>query len=96
MAAVPQDLRRSDDPVREPGGADEFVLGEPASRLELIYGSLVSIFDLVRRDRAEDRPPVALTLAKLVAWVTAGIAITSGVVIGLGVVVVRTALGAFG
>lgn len=75
--------------------ADEFVLGEPATRFELVKGEVVSILDLFRR-RGEDEPPLMLALAKLAVFLGFAIGCASLLVVGLGRAVVRAALGIVG
>lgn len=76
--------------------ADEFVLGEPATRFEFVKGELVSMVDLFRRKRDEDEPPFILALAKLAVFLGFAIGCTSLLVVGLGTAVVRAALGLVG
>lgn len=76
--------------------ADEFVLGEPASRFEFIKGELVSIVDLFRIRRDEDEPPLTLAFAKLAVFLGFAVAFTGLFVVGLGTAVVRATLSIVG
>jgi hypothetical protein len=76
--------------------ADEFVLGEPATRFEFVKGEVVSMVDLFRRERGEDEPPFVLALAKLAVFLGFAIGCASLLVVGLGTAVVRAALGIVG
>jgi hypothetical protein len=76
--------------------ADEFVLGEPATRFEFVKGEVVSMVDLFRIRRGEDEPPLILAFAKLAVFLGFAIGCTSLVVVGLGTAVVRAALGIVG
>lgn len=76
--------------------ADEFVLGEPATRFELVKREVVSILDLFRIRRGEDEPPLMLALAKLAVFLGFAIGCASLLVVGLGRAVVRAALGIVG
>ena len=76
--------------------ADEFVLGEPASRFEFVKGEIVSFVDLFRMRRSEDEPPLTLALAKLAVFLGFAVACTSLFVVGLGTAVVRAALSIVG
>jgi hypothetical protein len=76
--------------------ADEFVLGEPASRLELVKGEIVSIVDLIRIRRDEDQPPLTLALTKLAVFLAFAIGLTSLFAVGVGTAVVRAALSLVG
>lgn len=72
-----------------------FALGRRGRLLESITGRFVALFDL-GDDDGEERPPLALSLMKLGLWVVAGIAATSGAIVGLGALVVRIYVGALG
>ena len=76
--------------------ADEFVLGEPASRFEFVKGEIVSFADLFRNRRGEDEPPLTLAFAKLAVFLGFAVACASLFVVGLGTAVVRAALGIIG
>jgi hypothetical protein len=96
MATVPLAL---EDLSSERSGlllADEFVLGEPATRFEFVKGEVVSMVDLFRRERDEDEPPFILALAKLAVFLGFAIGFASLLVVGLGTAVVRAALGIVG
>jgi hypothetical protein len=96
MATVPLAL---EDLSSERSGlllADEFVLGEPATRFEFIKGEVVSMLDLFRIRRAEDEPPLTLAIAKLAVFLGFAIGCTSLFVVGLGTAVVRAAIGIVG
>ena len=96
MATVPLGL---EDFSSERSGlllADEFVLGEPASRFEFVKAELVSMVDLFRIRRAEDEPPLMLAFAKLAVFLGFAVACTGLFVVGLGTAVVRAALSIVG
>jgi hypothetical protein len=96
MATVPLAL---EDFSSERSGlllADEFVLGEPASRFEFFKSEIVSMVDLFRFRRDEDQPPLALAFAKLAVFLGFAVACTGLVVVGLGTAVVRAALSVVG
>jgi hypothetical protein len=96
MVTVPLEL---EDLSSERSGlllADEFVLGEPATRFEFVKSEVVSMVDLFRRERDEDEPPFALALAKLAVFLGFAIGCASLLVVGLGRAVVRAALGLVG
>jgi hypothetical protein len=96
MATVPLAL---EDLSSERSGfllAEEFVLGEPATRFEFVKGELVSLVDLFRIRRAEDEPPLSLAIAKLAVFLAIAIGLTSLFVVGLGTAVVRAAIGIVG
>jgi len=76
--------------------ADEFVLGEPASRFEFVKGEVVSFVELFRMRRDEDEPPLTLAFAKLAVFLGFAVACTSLFVVGLGTAVVRAALSIVG
>ena len=76
--------------------ADEFVLGEPASRFEFVKRELVSFVELFRGRRDEDQPPFLLAFAKLAVFLGFAVACTSLFVVGLGTAVVRAALSIVG
>jgi hypothetical protein len=76
--------------------ADGFVLGEPATRFELVKGELLSMVDLFKIRRDEDQPPLTLALVKLAVFLGFAVACTSLFVVGLGTAVVRAALGVVG
>jgi hypothetical protein len=76
--------------------ADEFVLGEPASRFEFVKSELVSMVDLFRIRRDEDEPPLMLAFAKLAVFLGFAVGCTSLFVVGLGTAVVRAALSVVG
>jgi hypothetical protein len=61
----------ADSPTIPP--ADNFVIGEPAGRLETLLLPLARLTDLLDHGN-DDRPPLAGTIAKL-ATITAGIGI---------------------
>ena len=96
MATVPLAL---EDLSSERSGlllADEFVLGEPASRFELVKSEIVSMVDLFRSRRDEGDPPLMLAFAKLAVFLGLAVGCTSLFVVGLGTAVVRAALGIVG
>jgi hypothetical protein len=76
--------------------ADEFVLGEPASRFEFVKGEVVSFVDLLRSRRDEDEPPLMLAFAKLAVFLGFAVACTSLFFLGFGTAVVRAALSIVG
>lgn len=93
--AVAHDLDRIPPPPTE-GLGQEFALGRPATRLQLLVGDLVSFWDFLRSERPEERPPLPLTIAKMLVWVAAGVAVTSAVGLAVGALLVRLYLGAVG
>jgi hypothetical protein len=74
--------------------ADEFVLGEPASRFEFVKGEVVSFADLFRR--SDDETPLTLAFGKLAVFLGFAVACTSLLIFGLGTAVVRAALSIVG
>lgn len=94
MATVPLAL---EDLSSERSGvllADEFVLGEPASRFEFVKGEVVSFVDLFRR--SDDETPLTLAFAKLAVFLGFAIGLTSLFVVGFGTAVVRAVLSIVG
>lgn len=75
--------------------ARAFSYGAPASRLESIAGRLTSVFELLHVERVEERPPVAVTVTKLVLWVVVAISFATVGVVGLVALAVRVWAGAF-
>lgn len=89
--------------------AAEFFFGPPPSRLELVRGELVSVWELFRARRAEARPAdededeedegeptLPLAVARLAAFLAVAIALAGFLVVGLGSMAVRAALGYVG
>lgn len=81
--------------------AGEFFFGPPPSRLDLVKRELVSVVDLLRARRAEARrdeaePPLALAVVRLAAFLAVAIVVTGLLVVGVGSVAVRAALGFVG
>lgn len=96
MATVPLALEKLSSERSGLLLADEFVLGEPASRFEFVKGELISFVDLFRIRRDEDDPPLTLAFAKLAVFLGFAIGCASLFVVGLGTAVVRAALSIVG
>jgi len=96
MAAVPFALEELSSERSGLLLADEFVLGEPASRFEFVKGELISFVDLFRIRRGENEPPLTLAFAKLAVFLGFAIGCTSLFVVGLGTAVVRAVMSIVG
>lgn len=95
MAVAYRDpVLRPPAPRREQGRA--FSYGAPASRFESIAGRLISVFELLHVEHVEERPPVALTVTKLVLWVVVATSFATVGVVGLAALAVRIWTGTFG
>jgi hypothetical protein len=70
-----------------------FVLGRGTSPHAGRSARLASLLD---RGLSDERPPLALAVAKLAVWMLVGITVTSAVAVGVGAVIVRFYAGAFG
>ena len=75
--------------------ARAFEFGKPATRVDSVACWFVSFFDLIRRERCEDRPPLAMSLVKLAVWLVAGVAATSATAVALGAIAFRLWTAAF-
>ncbi|HSJ49882.1 MAG TPA: hypothetical protein VLA90_01175 [Actinomycetota bacterium] len=92
-------VAQEEDRLPPPPGAalgQKFTLGRPATRLHALAAGFVSFWDLLRPERREDHPPLGLTVAKMLMWIVAGVAVTSAVFLAAGVLLVRLYTGAVG
>jgi hypothetical protein len=78
------------------GTARAFVLGRDAPASRWIGARVTTLFSRGERALPEDRPPLAESLAKLVLWMVAGIAVASAAFVLGAALVVRIYTGAFG
>lgn len=71
------------------GQSRAFAYGAPASRLRTIPSRIASVFEILRPEHVEERPPLALTLSKLTVWVVVATMLTTGGIVGFVALLVR-------
>jgi hypothetical protein len=67
-----------------------------APGLSTVRERAAGLVDLFRGRKAEDRPPLVLSVLRLAAWILAGAVLVSAVLYFFGSIAVRTAVGFFG